>query len=101
MSVPFARHVSGRKKDTQRGPGENEMGLDALMWRLNQTKAALIRQMRLSNIDRAATIKLRQRLERGLHENLPLNLRRNDKPLAKPHSGQQLKPTDEPARFTF
>jgi hypothetical protein len=39
------------------------------MWRLNRIKGALIRQMRLSNIDRAATNKLRQRLERGVREN--------------------------------
>jgi hypothetical protein len=46
------------------------MGLDALMRRLNRIKAALIRQRRLSNIDRATSIKLRQRLERGVRENL-------------------------------
>jgi hypothetical protein len=60
VSIPFARLLSGRSKDAQMGPGESEMGLDALIRRLNRIKAALIHQMRLSNIDRATTIKLRQ-----------------------------------------
>jgi hypothetical protein len=43
------------------------------MWRLNRIKAALIHQICLSNIDRAATIKLTQRLECGVRANLPSN----------------------------
>jgi hypothetical protein len=86
IALPQVRHVSNAwlslsmclflspdlfraETTTLRWVPMSEGGLDALMWRLNRIKGALIRQMRLSNIDRAATNKLRQRLERGVREN--------------------------------